>query len=109
MKPKVLSSEQVEQFLSQGYLVLHDCFSHEFAKTWKERAWIRLGYDPNDVSTWEKGRIHMPVHERVEVKELAPQVWDAACDLLGGEERIQPGFSFSDGFIVNLREGDDRP
>ncbi|MDF2441171.1 MAG: hypothetical protein JWN98_2155 [Abditibacteriota bacterium] len=106
---KVLSSGQIEQFLTQGYLILHDCFSREFAQEWKERAWIRLGYDPDAPTTWEKGRIHMPAHQRAEVQSLAPQVWDAACDLLGGEERVQPGFSFSDAFIVNLRDGDDRP
>lgn len=109
MNTKVLSPQQIEQFLAQGYLVLHDCFSRDFAENWKERAWIRLGYDRNDPSTWEKGRIHMPNHERVEVRDFAPQVWGAACDLLGGQERVQPGFGFSDGFIVNLCEGDDRP
>lgn len=109
MDTKVLSSAQIEQFLEQGFLVLHDCFSRDFAEEWKDRAWIRLGYDPNDSSTWEIGRIHMPSHQRVDVQTFAPPVWDAVCDLLGGSERIQPGFGFGDSFIVNLREGDDRP
>ena len=51
----------------------------------------------------------MPAHRRVDVNEFAPKVWGAVCDLLGGEERIQQPYSWGDGFIVNLREGAERP
>ena len=106
---QVLTEDQVEHFLSRGYVVLHDCFSRDAARAWTDQAFVRLGYDPNDPSTWKEAVIHMPSHQRVDVKEFAPRVWGAVCDLLGGEERIQQPYNWGDGFIVNLREGADRP
>ena len=106
---RFLSSDDVEHFLSRGHLVVKECFSREFAEDWTRRAFIRLGYDPADPSTWQKGRVHMPVHERREVREMAPRAWSAICDLLGGEDRIKQPCSWGDGFIVNLQEGWDRP
>lgn len=106
---QVLSDEQVEHFLTHGYVVLHDCFSRETAKKLTDQAFVRLGYDPADPSTWQEAVIHMPTHHRQDVREFAPKVWDAVCDLLGGEERIKQPYTWGDGFIVNLREGADRP
>lgn len=105
---RVLTDEQVEHFLENGYVVVHDCFSRDAAEELTNTIWTRLGYDPNDRSTWTESSIHMPTHQRITVEEFAPKVWDAACDLLGGEERIQP-YAWGDGFIVNLWEGADRP
>ena len=51
----------------------------------------------------------MPTHQRWDVRAFAPPVWDAVCDLLGGEERIASPYTWGDGLIVNLREGADRP
>jgi hypothetical protein len=45
----------------------------------------------------------------VEVPEFAPRVWDAMCDLLGGEDRIGKPCRWSDHFIVNLAVGADEP
>jgi hypothetical protein len=106
---RVLTDEQVEHFLARGHVVLHDCFSREAAAELTDRAWVRLGYDPADPATWEQAVIHMPTHERFDVREFAPKVWDAVCDLLGGEERVKAPYTWGDGFIVNLREGADRP
>jgi hypothetical protein len=89
--------------------VLHDCFSREAATRLTDRAWTRLGYDPDDPTTWEQAVIHMPTHERFDVRVFAPTVWGAVCDLLGGEGRIKQPYAWGDGFIVNLREGADRP
>ena len=106
---EVLTEEQVDHFLRRGHVVLHDCFSRETARKWTDQTFVRLGYDPDDPSTWQQDVIHMPSLQRVDVKEYAPKVWGAVCDLLGGEERIQQPYSWGDGFIVNLREGADRP
>jgi hypothetical protein len=43
------------------------------------------------------------------MKELAPQAYAAACQLLGGEDRIQGSVGWSDHFIVNLGERADQP
>jgi hypothetical protein len=104
-----LSDEQVEQFLTQGHVVIKGAFMREQAESWSARTFDRLGYDPNDQATWEQHRIHMPTHNRVEVKEFSPKAWGAICELCGGEARVKQPCLWGDGFIVNLgRPEDDR-
>ncbi|KAF9073822.1 hypothetical protein BDP27DRAFT_1360062 [Rhodocollybia butyracea] len=99
---KYLSPEQVDHFLKFGYIVVRNAFSKEKAEDWTKTMWIRLGFDPNDKSTWNRERIHMPFHHREEVATFAPKVWDAMQDLLG-EDRIDKEASrWGDSFIVNL-------
>ncbi|MET9021280.1 phytanoyl-CoA dioxygenase family protein [Actinopolymorpha sp. NPDC004070] len=106
---QVLTDEQAQAFLEQGFVVIHDCFTPEAAAEYTDQVWTRLGYDPDDQSTWEQSSIHMPTHRRIDVREFAPKAWQAACDLLGGEDRVAKPYSWGDGFIVNLWEGEDRP
>jgi hypothetical protein len=105
-----LSDEQTEHFLQRGHVTLRGAFDPEFARGWRERAWVRLGYQSDDPSTWVEQRIHMPNLESVPMQELAPEAWEAACALLGGEERIggKPAM-WGDGFIANLGIGADEP
>lgn len=109
MAYRVLSDEQAEHFLARGYVVVHDCFSREDAEEYTRTLWARLGYDPGDPSTWAEPSVHMPVHREVDIRDFAPKAWDAVCDLVGGEERIELPYNWTDGFIVNLAEGADRP
>ncbi|KAG7099515.1 hypothetical protein E1B28_001360 [Marasmius oreades] len=98
-----LSQEQVDQFLEQGYIVVKNAFSRDAAAQWTETIWIRLGLDPNDKTTWDRERIHMPSHKREEVVKFAPKAWAAITDLLGGEDRIdEKSSSWGDSFIVNV-------
>ena len=80
-----LSAEEIEHFIQHGHVVIHDCFSREFAKEWTANAFRRLGYNPNDPMTWVQEIIHMPASHRVPMQEIAPKAWQAAC------ERIDPG------------------
>ena len=50
----------------------------------------------------------MPASQRVPMPEIAPKAWQAACELLGGEERVSP-CTWGDSMIVNLRKGADQP
>jgi hypothetical protein len=106
---RVLTDDQARHFLERGYVVIHDCFTRRAAEELTATIWTRLGYDEHDQSTWKQPSIHMPTHQRLDVKEFAPKAWHAACDLLGGEERIKPPFAWGDGFIVNLHQGADQP
>lgn len=106
---EVLRDEDVEQFLHRGFVRLRGCFSPEAAARFTDALWPRLGYDPADRSTWDRARIHMPTRERVAVSEFAPKVWGAACDLVGGADRIAGPYNWGDGFIVNLAERADEP
>ncbi|KAF5377511.1 hypothetical protein D9615_005138 [Tricholomella constricta] len=102
-KPKFLNQEQVEQFLDDGYVVIKNAFTKEQADEWTASIWVRLGLDPNDKSTWDRERIHLPWHKRVAVADFAPRAWDAIQDLLGGADRIdEKSSSWGDSFIVNL-------
>jgi hypothetical protein len=106
---QVLTEEQAEHFLTKGFVVIPECFSVDAAAELTETVWTRLGYDRDDQATWAEPSIHMPTHRHLDVKEFAPKAWLAACDLLGGEERIQGQFAWGDGFIVNLWQGADQP
>jgi hypothetical protein len=106
---RVLSDEQERQFLDKGYVVIHDCFSPQAAEEYTRTVWTRLGYDPDDSSTWAEPSVHMPSHRDVDVKEFAPKAWDAVCDLIGGADRIAHPYTWGDGFIVNLWQGADEP
>src|SRR5262245_57603504 len=104
-----LSKAEAEQFLTQGSLVVHDCFSRETAAQWTSLAWQRLGLDPKAPQIWQPPRIHMPALHRWEWKEFAPHAWNVACELLGGEARVKQPCTLSDGFIINFNDGEDCP
>lgn len=106
---QVLTEAQEQEFLDNGFVVIHDCFTPEAAAEYTDHVWTRLGYDADDQSTWAQSSIHMPSHHRFDVREFAPKAWQAACDLLGGEDRIAKPYVWGDGFIVNLWEGADQP
>ena len=104
-----LSPEEVDFFLENGYVKIPGCFTRDDAQPWLDEAWIRLGYDPDDPETWVEKRVHQPSLRHVEVTDFAPKVWAAACQLLGGEHRIEQPYRWGDGFIFNLGIGADRP
>ncbi|MEZ0326692.1 MAG: phytanoyl-CoA dioxygenase family protein [Fimbriimonas sp.] len=106
---RTLTSADIEHFLEKGYVKIEGGFSSEVAEAWSRRCFERLGYDPEDQSTWAENRIHMSGDHYVEVQDFAPRVYDAICDLLGGEERLGKPCRWSDHFIVNLGLGADEP
>ncbi len=108
MTDRVLSTEQIEHFIQHGYVIVRDAFPRETASKWVDLGFKRLGYDRHDNSTWTAPRTHMPCMNSVAVPEFAPKAWSAVCQLLGGEERVNP-YRWSDGFIMNLGVGADKP
>jgi len=109
MTYRILSQDQIEHFIEHGYVVLRNAIARDVASQWVDQGFKRLGYDRHDRSTWTRDRIHMPNTQLVDVEEFAPKVWSAVCDLLGGEDRVQRPYKWSDGFIMNLGVGADRP
>ena len=122
-KYRVLSEEQVQSFLNNGYLVVRDCVDVDVANRWIDEAYGRLGYDRNNPDTWEKDLVHMDHKNFMPVREVAPKAWGALLDVIGGEDRLEPtvmriesahfttinSFDWSDSFIVNFRRGADKP
>jgi hypothetical protein len=112
MAPRhALTAEQVEHFLDKGFVVIRGCFSRAAAAEFTAPLWERLGYAEHDPSTWAEPIIHLPHRRQLEVREFAPKAWAAACELVGGAERIAPDqpYVWNDGFIVNLRKDADQP
>ena len=106
---QVLTDEQVEQFLSEGYVKIEGCFEKADVQEWIDFAFERLGYDAQDVNTWAEERVHMPHMNQMDVADFAPKAWGAICDLMGGEERIKTPVTWRDGFIVNFKLGAGQP
>ena len=106
-----LSADQERQFLDHGYVVVEQAVSRDLAEQWRDLAYRRLGYDPDDRATWREPVIHLPVMNRKRVADVASRAWAAICDLLGGEQRIRNGadYSFGDSFIINFHHGADEP
>lgn len=98
-----LSQEQIDHFMRHGWVRVPGCFSREKAAEWTADVWTRLGFSPDDKSTWVTECTHMPEHKEEAVKTFAPKAWAAICELLGGESRVaQDSATWNDAFIVNL-------
>lgn len=109
MRYEVLDASQRAQFLQQGFVRVPGCFTPDAAAELTASIWARLGYDRDDQDTWIEPSVHMPTHRQLDVEQFAPKAWQAACELVGGADRIKRPFGWGDGFIVNLHQGADRP
>ncbi len=126
MDPKqfqVLTPEEAQHFIEKGYVRIKGCVDRDMAKGWTDEAYERLGYDPNDRSTWTEEIVWMDRNNVAPIKEISPKAWAALCDVAGGEDRIDTrvmeiesqhfttidSTEWSDAFIVNFRRGADQP
>lgn len=103
----MLSSEQREQFLNQGYIVIRGAFSREKSLSWVREECARVGYDIDDPTTWTEEYIRVSTQRPVTLADFAPAAWEAACDLMGGEDRVKykAGINL---FAMNFRQGADK-
>ena len=56
---KYLSEEQRAHFLKHGWVRIPDAVPKENIEKFTEHVWVRLGYDPEDRSTWDKEKVRM--------------------------------------------------
>jgi hypothetical protein len=104
-----LSDAELEHFIRYGYVTVKNCFTAEDTRDWIDRGWLRIGVDRDDPNQWTEKRVHLSSTNHVDAKDFAPRAWHAAMELLGGEDRVELPWEWSDGFIANLGVGDDRP
>ncbi len=109
MTPNILTARQVDHFIDRGYVLVQDCIPKAMARQWVDSAFTRLGYDAGNPQTWTEARIHLPPSRYEDARQLSPRAFGAICDLVGGAERISEPVVWADTFVVNLREGADRP
>ena len=68
---KILDAEQVEHFLTRGFVRIPACFDRQLAEEWRALAFERLGYDAGDPETWAESRVHLG--ERIEAPDEKPR------------------------------------
>ena len=73
MNYAVLGEEQVEQFLGQGHVKIDSCFEKGDIQDWIDLAFRRLGYQPDDATTWTETKVHLPSINHIDVADVAPQ------------------------------------
>jgi hypothetical protein len=76
-----LTSDQLQHFLTHGWLRIPNAIRPEIIDAWTKDVWVRLGLDPDDKSTWKDEYLKMPRHREVPVEEMAPEAWKAMCEL----------------------------
>jgi len=105
MAPTALSAEQIEQFVSQGHLILRRCFEREDAAPLVEEAWRLMGYDEDEPTTWTQPLRFLFPSTQVPLRDFAPRLWAALCQLAGGEERLSDAQAGLGQWVVNLGRG----
>lgn len=82
---------------------IQGAFTEEQAAWVTQDVWTRLGMAPDNKSTWNQERVHMPGHRTFDCAKLAPRAWAAICEICGGEDKVRPESRYwQDSLIVNL-------
>ena len=110
---RALTESDVHHFLEHNYIKMENAFSPETAAEWVGDAFKRAGWDMQKPETFPEGITFMGrapgVSRRMDVREFSPRVYDAVCDLLGGEDRIAPPYQWNDGFVLNYKCNHNEP
>lgn len=102
MPDRILSDSDLDQFVARGFVRVSGCFSRDLARDWASRACERLYCSLDDAASWPKGRLRAPESTRVSFESIAPRAWQAACELVGGADRVLLPCTWGDGFIINF-------
>lgn len=89
---KVLTNDQVEQFVEEGYTMLRGAFPRDVAAAIHRQVVSHTGVNPDDAATWTKPKIHMQEIFKGEPFESAftPRLEGAFDDLMGEGRWILP-------------------
>ncbi|EJU05871.1 hypothetical protein DACRYDRAFT_104360 [Dacryopinax primogenitus] len=100
---KFLTQEQRDHFLEHGWLKIPNAIQKKYVDDFMSNYWIRMDYDEHDPSTWKEEYVKLPRHRDIPVSEFCPDAYKAICDIVGGEERLDPvrNSMHGDQFIVN--------
>lgn len=87
----MLTNEQIDQFISEGYVRIEHAFRREVAARCREILWADTGCDPDDPSTWNKPVVWLWAYSQEPFVQAAntPEL-RSAFDQLVGEGRWQP-------------------
>jgi hypothetical protein len=90
---KVLTDEQIEQFVDRGYVLLQEVFSAEAAAKVRLRLWELMGLSPDKPTQWSEPVVRLQVGlTGPEVDAcLSDRFYGAVDDLLGQDAWEPPG------------------
>ena len=92
---KLLTSAEIEQFMTDGYVVIREAFPPELAERILPWVWEQMALSPTDRSAWTKPSIHIKTFYQGGLFEqvYTPRLRSAVDDLLGEERWIVPNRS----------------
>lgn len=103
----MLTKEQIELFITNGYVRVEQAFSRELADRCRKILWADTGCNPNDRSTWKKPVVWLPDHSEPPFVQAAnTRKLRTAFDQLVGKGQWQPRFS-SGYFPVRFPSNED--
>ena len=106
---QTLTAQQREQFLTDGCVVLHECFSREAAQGLVDEAYQQLGCRADDPATWKTPLVFLFPDRPVSMREFAPSAWAAISELIGGEARAAHPDCGIGQWVINFSRGKDEP
>jgi hypothetical protein len=88
---EVLSADQVEQFVTDGFVRLPDAFPRELAEECRAFLWRETGFDPDDPATWRQPVVRLGGYADEPFQRAATtERLHGAFDQLVGAGRWQP-------------------
>jgi hypothetical protein len=104
---RALSDDELAFFAANHYLALDGCCEPGVPERIAREALQRRGIDPGNPTTWPKtGHAFLssfaPGVPVGLLSELAPRAWAAACELVGGEERLAGPTRIHDDLVMNF-------
>lgn len=99
-----LKPEDRAHFLEHGWLRVPSSIKKKYIDAWLSDMWVRLGMDENDKTTWNTEYLKLPRHREEKAEEVCPEAWEKMCELVGGEEMVDPVREryYGDQFIINF-------
>ena len=75
-----MNEEQRYHFLQHGWVKVPGGIPADHVQAWTSNAFVRLGWDPEDKSTWDVEAYHMPRHREVKHSEHMPKAYSVASE-----------------------------
>ena len=100
-----------DQFLNTYMVHLKGALPHQLCDDWVQEYFARTGVDEADPATFSPGGSRFAERtETIPIASASPMTWDAICQLLGGEDKIDERTRyFSNNFNLNFNSGADKP
>lgn len=104
-----LTEQERAHFLEHGYVLLKGVFPREWALEQVHGQFAANGMDADDPSTWREARMSFSPTKSLPIDEIAPRLRAAACELLGGPERVKGGETLDNGMTASCFTGEGKP